>query len=237
MDGKTMSISFAKRFVIERTVALLMLVSALGGGIGAAAGVAKAADAPAGSLVLRGSKGMGSADSSRSAFGTNSPEHLFGLRMEEAIKTNGLEFIWKAFDVDAFYRRCVPSLPVSDETRQRLYAAPHQNTDLRKLIAQDLLGDIKGLPHTRFLGTRLLGDDCALLFRDGDGTGAAFERVTPMYIAYIAGRQPDGSVRLVDAHRFRSGELMSQTMRRRMLTQLAKDQLLMGDRLSVADRQ
>jgi len=219
--------------------ALTGLMSAMASfeGMGFAAEPAKVADLPTGSLVMHGPKRTDSASSVGLAFGTNSPEHLFGLQMERAIRTNNLTFILRAFDLDAFCRRFVLNLPISDDLKRNVYAVPHQSAEVRRLIANELLADVQGLPHTRFLGMRLLGNDCALLFRDADGTGAAFERVSPMYIAYIAGRQPDGSVRIVDVHRFRTGELMSQTMRRSTLIQLAQKSLLAVDRLNVADRQ
>jgi hypothetical protein len=228
---------FAKDLTGGRLLTLLLLVFVSGSGICEAAEAGKAVIVPAGSLVMRGPKRPENAGAGRVASGTNSPEHLFGLQIEEAIKTNDLAFIWRALDIGAFNRRFVPSLPMSEELKEKLYNAPHRNPDVRQLISDDLLVDVRGLPHTRFLGTRMLGDDCALLFRDGDGTGAAFERVTPMYIAYIAGRQLDGSVRIVDAHRFRAGELMSHTMRRRVLIELAKKKLITGDRISATDQQ
>src|SRR6266700_6398526 len=128
-----------------------------------AAGVCVAAELPAGSLVLRGPKRMGAANATVAAPGTNSPEHRFGLQIEEAMKTNGYSFIARAFDVDAFYRRFVPTLPASEETKERLFAAPRQNAALRNQILDGMVGDVTGL-HIRFLGVRMLADDCALLF-------------------------------------------------------------------------
>jgi hypothetical protein len=198
---------------------------------------AETASLPAGSLVIRGPKRSDGPNPSGPVLGTNSPEHLFGLQIEDAIRSNNLQFIWQSFDVDAFYRRCVESLPTSEEAKRKFYAAAHQNKETREFIASQLLRDVSGLSHTRFLGTRVLGDDCALLFRDADGTGAACERVTPMYIAYIAGRQADGTVRIVDAHRFRAGQLMSGAMREMMLMELIRRKLIVGERMNVADQQ
>src|SRR6266571_3203226 len=195
-----MRISLIKNRAFGWVLAVLTLLTPCKALLGAESG--KSGDLPAGSLVMRGPKRADASGSLRAPPGTNSPEHMFGLRVEAAMKTNGWAIIAGAFDVDAFYRRFVPALPASDEVKQRLLAAPRENAGLRNQILNEAVADIRGLPHTRFLGTRLLGDDCALLFRDMDGTGAAFEVVYPTYIAYIAGRQADGSVRLVDAQRF-----------------------------------
>jgi len=224
-----------KNAAFARTLAVLTLASLPLAGACSAAEAGKPADLPAGSLVLRGPKRTDSANSPQSVLGTNSPEHWFGLQVERAMRTNGYSIITQAFDVDAFYKRFVPTLPVSDEIKQRLLAAPQQNAALRKQILDDVVGDIAGL-HIRFLGTRMLGNEVALLFRDMEGTGAAFEVVYPVYIAYIAWRQPDGNMRLIDAQRFRHGELLSQTMRRRTLLELARKKLLAG-RLTVQDQQ
>jgi hypothetical protein len=56
-----------------------------------------------------------------------------------------------------------------------------------------------------------------------------------VYIAYITERQSDGSIRLIDVQRFAHGEMLSQTMRRRTLLELARKGLL-GDQLSAGDR-
>jgi hypothetical protein len=151
------------------------------------------------------------------------------------MKTNGYSFITRAFDLDVLYKRFVPTLPTSDETKKRLFAAPQQNAEWRKQLLGEVVSGITGL-HIRFLGTRMLGNDCALLFRDMDGKGGAFEVVDPIYIAYIAGHQPDGSIRLVDAQLFQHGELLSQTLRRRTLLELARKRLLSGQ-LSGQDQQ
>src|SRR5262245_9836019 len=224
-----------KNVVLAPALAVLTLVSLPLAGACSAAEAGKAADLPTGSLVLRGPKRGESANSPQAILGTNSPEHWFGSQVERAMRTNGYSIITQAFDVDAFYKRFVPTLPASDEIKQRLFAAPQQNAELRKQILDQVVGDVAGL-HIRFLGTRMLWNEVALLFRDMEGTGAAFEVVYPVYIAYIAWRQPDGSIRLIDAQRFRHGELLSQTMRRRTLLELARKKLL-ADRLSVQDQQ
>ena len=204
-------------------------------GASSAAEAGKPGDLPVGSLVLRGPKRDDSANSPKAFLSTNSPEHLFGLQTEQAMKTNGYWFITRAFDLDALYKRFVPTLPASDETKQRLFAAPQQNAEWRKQLLGEVVGGITGL-RIRFLGTRVLGNDCALLFRDMDGRGGAFEVVYHTYIAYIAGRQPDGSIRLVDVELFQHGELLSHTLRRRTLVELAKKRLLSGQ-LSGQDQQ
>src|SRR5438105_948002 len=112
-----------------------------------AAEAGRPGDLPAGSLVIRGSKRTDVTSSLRTPPGTNSPEHMFGLRVEAAVKTNGMSFIAGAFDVDAFYRRFVPALPASDEVKQRLLAAPRENAGLRNQVLNEAVADIRGLPH------------------------------------------------------------------------------------------
>src|SRR5262245_28003283 len=109
-----------KNAAFVRTLAVLTLVSLQLTGACSAAEAGKPADLPVGSLVLRGSKRTDSANSPQAILGTNSPEHWFGLQVERAMRTNGYSIITQAFDVDAFYKRFVPTLPASEETKARL---------------------------------------------------------------------------------------------------------------------
>jgi len=57
------------------------------------------------------------------------------------MKTNGWAIITGAFDVDAFYRRFVPSLPVSDQVKKALLAAPRETASLRNQLLDEAVRD------------------------------------------------------------------------------------------------
>ena len=179
---------------------------------------------PPGSLILRGSPMPTPA---------TSPEHLFGLEMERTTRTNGYS-ISLPFDLDAFYRRLVTSLPASDDIKDRLYAATRRNEVLRKQILSEVFADITGSP-IRFLGVRRLGAEFALLFGEIDRPLADRNIGDRSYVAYVTERLSDGGVRLVDVQRFQRGELLSQTMRRQTLMELFEKRLL-ADELSATDQ-
>src|SRR5215469_15653156 len=75
---------------------------------------------PAGSLVFHGSpKATNQPTELSPALVPTSPEYLFGLKVQQAMATNGLSVITQAFDLEALYRRFVPTLPVSDNIKQQ----------------------------------------------------------------------------------------------------------------------
>jgi len=194
---------------------------------------------PPGSFVLRGSPVRDKSAVAPPGTSLSTPEHLFGLRVEQAMKTNGNWLITSTFDIDTFFLRFVQTLPVSEGTRQSLSAAPRNNEALRRDILKDVVAGIAG-SHIRFLGARRLGQEPALLFRDTDTPPIVSHRDTEnvgsaAYFAFITERQPDSSIRLIDVQRFAGGEMLSQTMRRRILLELARKKLL-DDRLSANDQ-
>lgn len=200
----------------------------------------KSAALPPGSLVLRGPSTPDADASNSPASPPNTPEYYFGAEAEVAMRTNGHSFITRAFDVDAFYRRFVSTLPASADIQEQLLALPHRNEALRQQILRDLVSDIAG-SHVRFLGVRRLGHEPVLLFRQADIPGLDAPGVgenigNPVYVAYFTERGDAGRVRIIDAQRFATGELLSRTMRRQTLLELARKGLLSGDRLSASDQ-
>jgi hypothetical protein len=201
---------------------------------------AKSAALPPGSLVLRGPSIPVPDVSSSPATPANTPEHCFGLSAERAMRTNGYSFIARAFDVDAFCRRFVPTLPASVDIKEQILAAPQRNKALLQQILDDAVSDIAG-SHVRFLGVRWLGSEPVLLFRQADIAGLDVPGIgdyigNPVYVAYVTERAYDGSVRLVDVQRFASGELLSRTMRRQTILELAGKGHLQTDRLIASDQ-
>src|SRR2546425_2861691 len=69
---------------------------------------------PPGSFVLRGSPVRDKSAVAPLGTSLSTPEHLFGLRVEQAMKTNGNWLITSTFDIDTFFRRFVQTLPVSE---------------------------------------------------------------------------------------------------------------------------
>jgi hypothetical protein len=201
---------------------------------------AKAPAVPPGSLVIRGSQARDKAPVTNTPQWMigETPEHLFGLRMEQAARTNGLSIVARSFDLDALYRRFVPTLPTGEETKDRLLAAPRANQSLRRAVLQEAFVGIGS--HVRFLGVRRYGQDVVLLFRDTDSppiiTHGGIENIgSAGYIAYVTERQPDGGIRLSDVTLLPGGELLSQSLRRRTIFEL-RDKKLLGDRLSASDQ-
>lgn len=181
------------------------------------------ADLPPGSIVFHGApKPANQSAGLDSAATPTSPEYLFGLKVEQATKTNDVSIINNAFDLDALYNRFVPTLPVSDNVKQQLYAKPHENAVWRLTLLKDIVSDVTTM-HLYFLGVRSYGPDIEILFRDVNATGGPYYKGSPVYIGYVTQRQPDGTVRLVDVHRIlSSGELLSQTLRREIVLDLAR---------------
>lgn len=135
--------------------------------------------------------------------------------------TNGVSVVTQAVDLEALYRRFVPTLPVSENVKQQLYSQTRGNTVEHLALLKDIAADINTL-HLYFLGLRSYGSDIEILFRDVNAMGGAYYRGSPLYIGYITQRQSDGTVRLVDVHRFlSSGELMSRSLRRAAVLGLA----------------
>lgn len=165
---------------------------------------------PPGSIVFHGSP-------KPAAQLSTSPEYLFGLEVQRAMMTNGVSVIVQAFDLDALYHRFVPTLPISDDLKQQLYALARDNDMHRSALQKMIVGDIYTF-RLYFLGVRFYGSDMEILFRDFNGAGAPYYEGSPLYIGYVTRRDANGTVRLVDVHRFLStGELMSQTLRREAL--------------------
>ena len=84
-----------------------------------------------------------------------SPEYLFGLEVQRAMMTNGVGVITQAFDLDALYHRFVPTLPISDDLKQQLYALPRDNAVHRLTLLNMIASDINTL-HLYFLRTAFL---------------------------------------------------------------------------------
>ena len=181
------------------------------------------ASLPPGSLVFHGTpKPAGPSAGLDSASSRTSPEYSFGLKVEQATMTNDVSIITNAFDLDALYHRFVPTLPVSDNVKQQLYAKPRVDAAWRLAQLNGIVSDIKTM-HLYFLGVRSYGSDIEILFRDVNANGGSDFKGSPFYIGYMTQRQPDGSVRLVDVHRMLStGEMLSQTFRRGALLDLAE---------------
>lgn len=178
---------------------------------------------PPGSIVFHGSPKPANQSAVLDSPATpTSPEYLLGLKVEQASWTNNVSIITNSFDLDALYRRFVPTLPVSDNVKQQLNAKPHDNGVWRLTLLKDIVSDITTM-HLYFLGVRSYGSDSEILFRDVNATGGPYYRGSPFYIGYVTQRQPDGTVRLVDVHRILStGELLSQTLRRKVVLDLAR---------------
>src|ERR1051325_4241942 len=120
---------------------------------------------PPGSFVLRGPSARTRPAVALPPPGSPlSPEHLFGVGVELAMRTNGYTVLTRAFDVDAFFRRFVPRLPVSEEIRQSLIVAHHFSDALRRDILKEAVVGFAG-SRVRFLGARYLGQEAVLLFR------------------------------------------------------------------------
>ena len=182
---------------------------------------------PPGSLVFHGTpKPVNQAVGLDSTSGVTSPEYLFGLKIQQAMATNGVSIVTQAVDLEALYRRFVPTLPVSDNIKQQLYAMPRDNAVWRLTLLKDIASEIITL-HLDFLGLRTYGPDVEILFRDVNAIGGPYYSGCPLYIGYVTQREPDGTIRIIDVHRFlATGELMSQTLRRRALVDLARKGLV-----------
>jgi hypothetical protein len=148
-----------------------------------------------------------------------SPEFLLGTQIEQAAQTNRHATIIGAFDLDALYARFVPTLPTSDSIKQQILTVPRRDALRKKLFAQV----IEGFPedHLRFLGVRRVGNDCELLFR----AWGFYDNSDPCYSGLVTERLPDGSVKLVDVHRFATGELLSQSLRRDTMEEIVAKRL------------
>jgi len=159
---------------------------------------------------------------------SSSPEFRFGLRLEEALKTNNLGIITSAFDFDAYTHRYVPSLPVADGIKEKLYALPRNNPQWRRQVSLDVIEEAKSGARY-FLGMRKCGNDYEALFGDldvpRDNSNFAVIR-SPRYVGYVLKREADGSIGITDVHQFNRGELLSQAERRGTLVELIKDDLL-----------
>lgn len=174
-----------------------------------------------GSLIMRGpsagakSAGNSAENSADGSLGMTSPEHLFGLKVEAAMGTNGGSIIANAVDLDAYYRRVTVTLPTVDAVKKKIQATP-QSWIARKMLLKEFTEDI-GNNHIRFLGTRRYQNETMLLFRSMNFRYEAF------YTGYVTARRADGSIAIVDVLRFRSGELKSEIERRDYLLDLAPD--------------
>lgn len=178
---------------------------------------------PPGSIVYHGTP----KPTNDLATGSISPEYLFGLKIQQAMTTNaGVCVITQAVDLDALYHRFVPTLPVSDDVKQREYALPNVNAVWRLVLLKDIASEV--ITHRLyFLGLRYYGSDTEMVFRDVNAIGGPSYIGCPLYVGYVTQRQPDWTVRIVDVHRFIStGEMLSQTLRRQTLRKLAKERLL-----------
>jgi hypothetical protein len=151
------------------------------------------------------------------------------MKAQEAEITNRHAVILQAFDLDALSSRFVPTLPTSDAIRQQVQALPREARFRKELLA-DAVGSLPQ-DHLRFLGVRQVGNDFELLFR----TWGYYDDSAPGYTGYVTRRQPDGSVRLVDVHRFGVGELLSQALRRETFLELSRKSLLVAP-LNAADQ-
>jgi len=177
---------------------------------------------PPGSLILRGPATAPHAANQPAAYPqeNSGPEQFLGLRIEQAMLTNGYFLITEAFDLDVFYYRMTSTLPTADNVKQSIRDTP-KNEIARKLLLKNITAGVKG-EHIRFLGVRRFEGETELLLRAQDfGT-------PPTYTGYVTERLADGTVKLIDVHRFESGELLSQTMRRQTLLELARKRLLVG---------
>ena len=172
---------------------------------------------PAGSLVMHGASKP--AKPEVSALTTTSPEYLLGLSIQNAWPTNGQEVIVQAFDVGALFNRFVPTLPVPDDARAG-FSGLWTNGVWKRKIFKDAIGDLSGA-KVQFLGVRVYRNETELLFR---GIRNAFE--DPRYVGFVAQRQPYGSVRLVDAHIFQRGVLLSESLRLEMLRDAGRRALI-----------
>ena len=196
----------------------------------------KTVTAPPGSLVLRG---PAKSTNSVAADATGSVEYALGLKLEKTINGNDFSVLAQAIDAVAFYQRFVPTLPVSDATKEKLYENS-RTSDIRSLI-QDRVTDVVRDLSPRFLGVRFCGTDTELLFRDKLG-GGAYKVLTcgetivePTYVGLVTRRQADGSVRIIDVYQFDGTGLLSQTFRHKLVSQMALKGLLVNP-LNEADQ-
>lgn len=187
--------------------------------------VAANTNLPAGSLILRGvpelTKQVEVTVSPAPILSTNSPEHWLGLHIQSEMRISGQDAIAEAFDLNGLFHRIVPGMPVSRDTKQKLLNL-QTNTAWRQAIFKAAIGDLAGT-KVQFLGTRPYRSNSELLFR---GIPNAVD--APRYVGFVTQRQSNGVVRLVDAHLFQRGELLSEGLRREMLQDAARKKLISG---------
>jgi len=166
---------------------------------------------PPGSLILRGAKP------------SVSPEEAFGLSLEQADRNSRPAVLDRAFDHEAFCRRFIPSLPAVEAFKSEFYAIIRTNVPWQRQVLKEAAADVlQG--RVRYLGARSCGADTELLFRVEDPARAD----TWTYVGYAVRRKVDGTIAVIDVHRFGVGELLSQTVRRRTLLELAREGRLAG---------
>src|SRR5215471_14757161 len=150
----------------------------------------------------------------------NSPEHRFGLRLEDAMRTNEYSLITQAFDLDLFYRRVVATLPLADAVKESIQANPKSGIT-RNMLLKNVVPKA-GDERVRFLGLRRFENETELLFRSCD------HRYHCSYTGYVTTRQPAGTILLIDVHDLSTGELMSQIIREEFLLGLIEKRLFSG---------